>query len=274
MLLDLAIPKVMGVLNVTPDSFYDGGRFTTDEALLNQVRKMIEEGATFIDVGAYSSRPGAKDISPDEELIRAVHAIRLIVKEFPQTFISIDTFRSAVASAAIQEGASLINDISAGELDSKMFETVSSFKVPYIAMHMRGTPESMNKLSTYENLIKDVMDYFHQKIYTLHQLGVKDIIVDPGFGFAKTIQQNFDLLNNLDYFKILGMPIMTGLSRKSMIWKTLQTNPEAALNGTTALNTIALLKGTNILRVHDVKEAVDVVKLVLSTTGQVSREDY
>lgn len=273
-LLDLTIPKVMGVLNVTPDSFYDGGRFTTNEALLNQVRKMIDDGATFIDVGAYSSRPGAKDISPDEELMRATHAIRLIVKEFPQTFISIDTFRSAVASAAIQEGASLINDISSGELDSKMFETVSNFNVPYIAMHMRGTPESMNKLSTYENLIKDVTDYFHQKIYTLHQLGVKDIIIDPGFGFAKTIQQNFDVLNNLDYFKILGMPIMTGLSRKSMIWKTLQTNPEAALNGTSALNTIALLKGANILRVHDVKEAVDVVKLVLSTAGQVSQEDY
>lgn len=274
-LLDLSTPKVMGVLNVTPDSFYDGGRYTAKEALLNQVEKMLDEGATFIDVGAYSSRPGAEDIPQGEELKRAIRAINLIIKKFPQTVISIDTFRSDVAYAAIQEGASLINDISSGELDPNMFETAANLQVPYIAMHMRGNPMNMNKLSSYQNLIKEIADHFHRKIYVLQQHGIKDVIIDPGFGFAKTVQQNFDLLNNLDYFKILGKPIMAGLSRKSMIWKTLTIDPDAALNGTTALNTIALLKGVNILRVHDVKEAVETVKLVLSTTeSQTSQSVY
>lgn len=274
-LLDLSTPKVMGVLNVTPDSFYDGGRYTAEAALLNQVEKMLDEGAAFIDVGAYSSRPGAEDIPQDEELKRAIRAINLIIKKFPQTVISIDTFRSDVAHAAIQEGASLINDISSGELDPNMFETAANLHVPYIAMHMRGNPMNMNKLSSYQNLIKEIADHFHRKIYVLHQHGIKDVIIDPGFGFAKTVQQNFDLLNNLDYFKILGKPIMAGLSRKSMIWKTLTIDPDAALNGTTALNTIALLKGVNILRVHDVKEAVETVKLVLSTTeSQISQSVY
>jgi len=269
-LLDLSTPKIMGVLNVTSDSFYDGDRYNTEEALLGQVERMLDEGATFIDVGAYSSRPGAKDIPQNEELSRAISAINLIIKKFPQAIISIDTFRSSVAYAALQEGASLINDISAGELDPKMFQTAASLQVPFIAMHMRGNPMTMSNLSSYQHLIKEITDYFHKKIYLLHQHGIKDVIIDPGFGFAKTVQQNFELLNDLDYFKILGKPIMVGLSRKSMIWKTLAIDPEAALNGTTALNTIALMKGVNILRVHDVKEAMETVKLVLSVKSQIS----
>ncbi|MDH4092282.1 MAG: dihydropteroate synthase [Cyclobacteriaceae bacterium] len=263
-LLDLSTPAVMGVLNVTPDSFYDGGRYDNDDALLMQVEKMLEEGATFIDVGAYSSRPGAKDIPPQEELKRAVRAINLALKRFPEAIISIDTFRSDVARAAIQEGASLINDISAGELDARMFRTVADLDVPYVAMHMRGNPGTMNTLTSYQNLLKEITDYFHQKIHTLHLEGIKDIIIDPGFGFAKTIQQNFALLNDLDYLKILGKPIMVGLSRKATIWKTLGVSPETALNGTTVLNTIALLKGISIVRVHDVKEAVETIKLILA----------
>ncbi len=266
-LLDLSTPKVMGVLNITSDSFYDGGRYESDDALLVQVEKMLDEGATFIDVGAYSSRPGAKDISPQEELKRAVRAINLTLKKFPQTIISIDTFRSEVAQAAVQEGASLINDISAGELDTKMIQTVADLDVPYIAMHMRGDPRTMNTLTSYQNLVKEITDYFHQKTHTFHLQGIKDVIIDPGFGFSKTVEQNFTLLNNLDYLKILGKPIMVGLSRKSTIWKTLAIRPEAALNGTTVLNTIALLKGANIVRVHDVKEAVETIKLVLATRG-------
>ncbi|MBA4053111.1 MAG: dihydropteroate synthase [Marivirga sp.] len=264
-LLDLSIPSIMGVLNVTPDSFYDGGRYTGEKAILEQTEKMLSEGATFIDVGAYSSRPGAKDIPLDEELKRGVSAVKLVIEKFPGTIISIDTFRSAVASAAVQEGASLVNDISGGELDSEMFETVARLRVPYILMHMRGTPQNMSKLSVYDNLVKEVVDYFHAKIHRLHQLGITDIIVDPGFGFAKTIEQNFELLNHLEYLHILGKPVLTGLSRKSMIWKTLEVEPEKALNGTTALNTIALMKGVNILRVHDVKEAMESVKLVSRT---------
>jgi dihydropteroate synthase len=271
-LLDLSTPKVMGVLNVTPDSFYDGGRFTDEKTILHQAGKILDDGATFIDVGAYSSRPGAKDVPLEEELKRATHAIALINKEFPHAILSIDTFRSEVASAAVYEGASLINDISAGELDHKMFETVSRLHVPYIAMHMRGNPTNMAGLSSYENLIKEIVDYFQQKIFLLHRQGITDIIIDPGFGFAKTGRQNFEILNNLEYFKILGKPLMAGLSRKSMIWKTLEIKPEEALNGTTSLNTIALLKGANILRVHDVKEAMEALKLVLHTKGLADAE--
>ena len=267
-LLDLSTPAVMGVLNVTPDSFYDGGRYENDDALLMQVEKMLEEGATFIDVGAYSSRPGAKDIPPQEELKRAVRAINLTLKKFPDAILSIDTFRSDVARAAIQAGASLINDISAGELDARMFRTVADLDVPYVAMHMRGNPGTMNTLTSYQNLLKEITDYFHQKIHALHLEGIKDIIIDPGFGFAKTIQQNFELLNDLDYLKILGKPIMVGLSRKATIWKTLGVSPETALNGTTVLNTIALLKGISIVRVHDVKEAVETIKLILAMKVQ------
>lgn len=261
-LLNLAIPKVMGILNITPDSFYDGGKFRGEKSMWGHVEKMLAEGADFIDVGGYSTRPGAEHISEEEELSRILPVIQHILKKSPQALLSVDTFRSAVARKAVEEGASMINDISGGDQDPEMFKTVASLNVPYILMHMRGTPQTMTTLTQYDDLIKDMTDYFHKKIHDLHQSGVKDIIIDPGFGFAKTAEQNFELLHHLDYFKILGQPILAGLSRKSMIWRTLETNPEGALNGTTALNTAALLKGASILRVHDVKEAVECVRLV------------
>jgi dihydropteroate synthase len=260
-LVDLSTPLVMGVLNVTPDSFFDGGNFTTEGTILNQVEKMLTDGASIIDVGGYSSRPDAEDIPEKEEINRSVNAIKLIIKKFPNAILSVDTFRSEVARQAILEGAAIVNDISAGELDQKMFSTVATLKVPYIVMHMRGTPQTMKTLTSYEDIVKEITDYIHRKISSLQALNISNVIVDPGFGFAKTIEQNFHLLKHLDYFKILDKPLLVGLSRKSMIWKILGITPEAALNGTTALNTIALLKGANILRVHDVKEAADVVKL-------------
>ena len=261
-LLDLSTPKIMGILNVTPDSFYDGGRFMDEEPILDQVKKMLDEGASLIDVGGYSSQPGASDISEEEETARVVPTIKLITKHFPQCIISIDTFRSSIAIKSVEAGASIINDISGGEQDPRMFKAVVSLNVPYILMHMRGTPQTMSTQTGYGNLLKDITDYFHSKIHQLHQLGAKDIIIDPGFGFAKTADQNFELLHHLDYFKILGHPILAGISRKSMIWKTLNTTTEGALNGTTTLNTVALLKGASILRVHDVKEAVDCTRLI------------
>lgn len=264
-LIDLSQPRVMGVLNVTPDSFYDGNKFKDEKAMLTQVEKMISEGADFIDVGGYSTRPGAEDISIDEELKRTIPAIKLIVKKFPDTLISVDTFRSSVAEEAVDAGAAMVNDISGGTLDKKMFSTVASLNVPYILMHLKGTPQTMTQETTYDNLIKDIIDYFHSKIFQLQNLGIKDIIIDPGFGFAKTADQNFELLNKLDYFRILGKPILAGLSRKSMIWKTLKSNPEGALNGTTALHSIALMKGASILRVHDVREAKETILLSQKT---------
>ena len=261
-LMDLGTPKVMGVLNVTPDSFYDGGRYTDESSILAQVEKMLRDGADVIDVGGYSTRPGAREISEEEELNRAANAIRTILKTFPDAVLSVDTFRSAVAKAAIREGASMINDISGGEMDKEMFDTVASLHVPFVLMHMRGTPQTMTHLSHYDNLMKDMTDYFHQKIHQLHQLGVTDIIIDPGFGFAKTPEQNFDILKNLNYLRILGKPVLAGLSRKSTIWRTLETTPEGSLNGTTVLNTVALLNGVSFLRVHDVKEAVECIKLI------------
>lgn len=266
-LVDLSIPKIMGILNVTPDSFYDGGRYDSEVAIMVQVEKMIEDGATFIDIGGYSSRPGADDISVAEEINRVSKAIKIISKKFPEVILSVDTFRSQVAYAAVRDGATIINDISGGELDDAMMKTVAGLQVPYILMHMRGNPKTMTQLMTYENLLKDVTDYFHHKIDQLKAYGLKDIIIDPGLGFAKTPQQNFELLNSLDYFKLINKPILIGLSRKSMVWKTLSTTADHALNGTTCLNTIALLKGAQILRVHDVKEAVETVKLVLATTA-------
>lgn len=265
--MHLESPKIMGILNVTPDSFYDGGRYDSENAILTQTEKMVEQGATFIDVGGYSSRPGAENISIEEEIRRVSTAIKIIAKNFPDAILSIDTFRCQVASAAIQEGASIINDISGGEQDGNMFETAARFQVPYILMHMRGNPQTMTQFSDYENLIKDVTDYFHIKIKQLERIGVKDIIIDPGFGFSKTPAQNFSLLNSLDYFTILNKPMIVGISRKSMIWKTLQTTADHALNGTTCLNTIALLKGVNILRVHDVQEAAEICKLISATTS-------
>lgn len=261
-LTDLKTPKVMGILNLTPDSFYDGGTNNSIADALETVKRMLSEGADFIDVGAYSSRPNAEHISDVEELKRLLPTLKAIVKEFPHALISIDTFRANVASVAISEGAHIVNDISGGELDTKMFETVASLKVPYILMHMKGSPQTMLKEANYENVFKEVLNYFLIRIKKLQELGVKDVIIDPGFGFAKKHEHSFELLNKLDQFKILDVPILAGLSRKSMIYKTLGINPEDALNGTTVANTIALLKGANILRVHDVKAASEAIKLV------------
>jgi dihydropteroate synthase len=261
-LINLNTPQVMGILNITPDSFYDGGRFMSGADLLQQAEKMLEEGAAIIDIGGYSSRPGAKEISEQEEMDRAVEAVRLVVKHFPQACVSIDTFRSQVARAAIEEGAGMVNDISGGELDSEMFKTVGELKVPYILMHMKGNPQNMATLAHYDNLIKELINYFHTKIFALHQSGVKDILIDPGFGFAKTREQNFALLHQLGNLQVVGKPVMVGLSRKSLVWKTLTIKPEDALNGTTALHTIALLNGAALLRVHDVKACAEVIKLV------------
>lgn len=260
--MDLSIPKVMGILNITPDSFYDGGRFLSVDQAVTKCRAMLEEGAEMIDVGGYSSRPGATDISEQEELDRVIPVIEKIVQHFPETSISIDTFRSSVASIAVDGGASIVNDVSGGNLDSNMFPTIASLGVPYILMHSRGTPQTMTSLTQFDNLLTDIAFDLSKKLNQLHSRGVKDIIIDPGFGFAKTIDQNFELLGNLDYFRILEKPLLIGLSRKSMIWKTLAINSKEALNGTTTLNTIALMKGASILRVHDVKEAVECVKLV------------
>jgi len=261
-IIDLTYPKVMGILNITPDSFYDGGKYSHETALLKQVEKMLLEGADFIDVGGYSSRPGAPDISNEEELGRVIPVIKSLQKEFPSAILSIDTFRAHVAKMAIDEGAGLVNDISGGQMDPTMFETVASLRVPYIAMHMRGTPQTMTQLVNYDNLIKEVLDYFHHTVTQLKSVGVNDIIIDPGFGFAKTAEQNFELLKQLDKLSIFERPILIGLSRKSMIWRTLQTTPDLALNGTTVLNTLALLRGASILRVHDVKEAKEVIALL------------
>ena len=261
-LIDLSEPKVMGILNITPDSFFDGGKFIEETQILKQIEKMLMEGATFIDIGGCSSRPGAKDISEEEEKSRVLPAIEAALKNFPHCIISVDTVRSSIAKLAVQAGAGLINDISGGSLDKKMPEAVASLHVPYILMHMQGTPLTMATMTNYENLLKEMIDYFNQRIQAFHSLGIKDIIIDPGFGFAKTIDQNFELLRKLDYLKILEKPMLVGLSRKSPIWKTLSIKPEEALNGTTALNTVALLKGASILRVHDVKEAMEVVKLI------------
>jgi len=265
-LVDLSVPKVMGVLNVTPDSFYDGKRYEDEKSAFGQVEKMLNEGVDFIDVGGYSTRPGADAISVDEELSRVLPVIKSITKKFPAAFVSIDTFRSTVANQAVDAGAAMVNDVSAGSLDDQMFSTVASLKVPYVLMHMRGNPQTMTKQTDYDNLIKDITTFFHQKLFLLHNLGVKDILIDPGFGFAKTAEQNFELLKNLEHFQIFGKPILAGLSRKSMIWKTLNTSPENALNGTTVLNTLAIQKGASILRVHDVREAKEAILLTQKMT--------
>lgn len=260
-LIDLSKPKIMGILNVTPDSFYDGGKFNSDKNILLQVEKMLINGATFIDLGGQSSKPNANTITIDEELKRVVWVVDLILKNFPETILSIDTFNSKVAQTCVENGAAIINDISAGSLDDKMFETVAKLQVPYIMMHMRGNPKTMQKLTHYNDLVKDILFYFSEKIAIARNFGINDLIVDPGFGFAKTIEQNFELLSKLELFQMLELPILVGISRKGMIYKTLETDAENALNGTSVLNTIALTKGANILRVHDVKEAVECAKL-------------
>ena len=260
-LIDVSSPKVMGILNLTPDSFYDGGSYKNDSDILFKVENMLQGGATFIDVGGYSSRPNAELISEEEELNRIVPIVELLLKTFPEILLSIDTFRSRVAKACIESGASMINDISAGKLDESMLKTIAKLHVPYIMMHMRGTPQNMQKLTHYDNLVKDILLYFSDRIQAAKALGIADIIVDPGFGFSKTITQNFELLNRINLFKMLELPILVGLSRKSMIYKSLDITANEALNGTTVLNTIALQKGANIIRVHDVKEAVECVRL-------------
>lgn len=251
----------MGILNLTPDSFYSGSRNEADSNFLKNAEAMLTEGAAFLDLGGYSTRPGALDITPEEELDRVVPAVKILLKEFPEVLISIDTFRSEVAEACLEAGAAMVNDISAGNLDVNMMKVVAKHRVPYIMMHMRGTPQTMKDLNTYEDMAREILFYFSEKIKTAHRYGIADIIVDPGFGFSKNISQNFELLKNLELFKIMELPIMAGLSRKSSIYKTLNCEPAEALNGTTVLNTVALLKGANILRVHDVKEAVEAVKL-------------
>jgi dihydropteroate synthase len=260
-LIDLSKPKVMGVLNLTPDSFYDGGKYKSESEILLQVEKMLAEDATFIDVGAYSSRPDATTISEEEEIRRIVPIVELVLKEIPSVLLSIDTFRSKVASECLVRGAVLINDISAGKLDENMMYTIAKHQVPYIMMHMKGTPQNMKQMTTYEDLLKEVLFYFSERVHEARIHKINDIILDPGFGFAKTVQQNFRLLANLDLLKSINLPILVGLSRKSMIYKTLKTTPQEALNGTTALNMQALDNGANILRVHDVKEAIECIAL-------------
>jgi dihydropteroate synthase len=264
-ILDLAVPRVMGILNVTPDSFYSSSRLTTELDLLTRAEKMLAEGASILDVGGYSSRPGASEIPEAEEHERISIALKALIKEFPKALISVDTFRSSVAMHAVQEGAAMINDISGGMLAPRMIETVTRLKIPYILMHMRGTPQTMTSETTYGNLVKDVIDYFHAKIAILQEGGMKDILLDPGFGFAKTIDQNFELLHKLEHFRLFEKPLVVGISRKSMIWKSLDSSADQALNGTTVLNTLALSKGASILRVHDVKEAFEAITLYQKT---------
>lgn len=251
----------MGILNVTPDSFYDGGRYKDEASILNQVKTMLNQGATFIDIGAYSSRPNAPFVSEEEELQRILPIITLLVNTFPDIIISVDTFRSHVSKATINAGAALINDISAGHLDDNMLLTVANLKVPYLMMHMRGTPQTMQEMTNYNDLVKDINAYFAERINKAKTLGIIDLILDPGFGFAKTTQQNFELLNKFELLNIADLPLLAGVSRKSMIYKTLNTTPKDALNGTTALHMIALQKGAKILRVHDVKEAKECITL-------------
>lgn len=260
-LIDLNIPKVMGILNFTPDSFYSESRTLNDSSLLNKIELMLNEGATFLDIGAYSSRPGAKYVSKEEEKSRLLPALDMIVKEFPDLLISVDTFRAEIASEAIELGACMINDISGGNLDENMFSLVAKKQVPYILMHMRGTPETMSSLNKYDNLILDTISELQQKINTLTNLGVNDLIIDPGLGFAKDLHHNYEIVKHLKSFEISGYPLLIGASRKSMIYNLLDCNPEEALNGSTVVHTASLLNGASILRVHDVKAAVEAVKI-------------
>ena len=267
-LIDLASPKVMGILNVTPNSFFDGGKYKTESVILSQVGKMLTDGATFIDVGAYSSKPSAEFVSEKEELNRIVPVVNLILEKFPDCLISIDTFRSEVAKVCLENGAAIINDISAGNLDNKMLETIAKYNVPYIMMHMRGTPQTMQTMANYDNIVKEMLFYFSQRIAEARSLGINDLIIDPGFGFAKTLEQNYEVLQKLELFEMLELPLLAGFSRKSMIYKTLHSTAEEALNGTSVLNTIALTKGAKILRVHDVKEAMECVTLFNKLNNQ------
>lgn len=261
-LMDFEVPKVMGILNCTPNSFYDGGKYTSENAFLKQTEKMLIEGASIIDIGAYSTQPNAPFVSESEELQRILPVVNALAKEFPEAILSIDTFRAEVAKQCIEVGASIINDVSAGFLDEKMFEVVGNYKVPYIMMHMKGTPQNMQKFTDYEDVMKDMMFYFSERIATAKQHGIVDVILDPGFGFSKTLNQNYEVLNKLESLNEFNLPVLSALSRKSMLYKFLNTEPNEVLNGTTVLHTISLMKGAKLLRAHDVKEAVECVKLI------------
>lgn len=267
-MLDFSIPRVMGVLNITPDSFYKGSRLNSGTEILNRATEMTESGADILDIGGYSSRPGADDITEKEEIKRITPALEILRKELPSAILSLDTFRASVAEIGIKDyGVDIINDISAGTIDNKMFDVIEKHNIPYVMMHMKGTPQNMQYNPVYEDILTEIIKWFSDKKQELVLRGVKDIIVDPGFGFGKTIEHNFILLNNLDRFGILDLPVLTGISRKSMIWKTLGISPEESLNGTVVLNTVALMKGVSILRVHDVNEAVQAVKLISRLRG-------
>ncbi|MGG7663689.1 dihydropteroate synthase [Dyadobacter sp. BHUBP1] len=260
-LLDLSAPAVMGIINITPDSFYSGSRVGATDEIVEKAGQMLSEGAGMIDIGGYSTRPGAREVSAEEEGDRIESAVEPLAKFFPDLIISVDTFRAEVAERGIRKGAHMINDVAGGTLDDAMFETVARLRVPYILMHMRGTPQTMNNLTDYERLVPDILRDLRQKVALLQSKGVADLIIDPGFGFAKTIAQNFELMRELKQFQLLGYPVLVGISRKTTIYKTLHISPEEALNGTTVLNTLALERGASILRVHDVKPAVEAVKL-------------
>lgn len=261
-LIDLGTPSVMGILNLTPDSFYNQSRISSVDDALKRTEAFLNEGARFIDIGAYSSRPGAAEVSPDEELKRLIPVITAITTKLPEAILSIDTFRAKVARETIQAGAHIINDIAAGGMDDELFETIAALQVPYIIMHMKGNPQNMQQHAQYAHIGMEVADYFSLKVTALRKMGVKDIIIDPGFGFAKTLEHNYLLMQQLDYLSIFGLPILVGVSRKSMVYKLLGNTPAEALNGTSVLNTIALLKGANILRVHDVKAAAECIAIV------------
>lgn len=262
-LLDLSTPQVMGILNVTPDSFYAGSRMQTEADIASRARQILDEGASIIDIGAYSSRPNAEHISSEEEMNRLRVGLEIINRNYPDAIISVDTFRADVAEQCVNEyGVAIVNDIASGEMDKRMFETIARLGVPYIMMHMQGTPQSMQQAPHYDNLLKEVFLYFARRVEQLRELGVKDIILDPGFGFGKTLEHNYQLMASLEEFSIFKLPLLVGVSRKSMIYKLLGGTPQDALNGTTILHTVALMKGANILRVHDVREAVEAVKIV------------
>lgn len=270
-LLDLSTPCVMGILNVTPDSFYAGSRMRTEEEIARRVEQIVSEGAGIIDIGAYSSRPNADNVSSQEEMERLRAGLTVLRKIAPDAVVSVDTFRADVARMCVEEyGVAIINDIAAGEMDKEMFRTVADLNVPYIMMHMQGTPQDMQLHPHYDNLLKEVFQYFARKVQQLRDLGVKDIILDPGFGFGKTLEHNYELLAHLEEFRIFELPLLVGVSRKSMIYRLLGTTPQESLNGTTVLDTICLLKGADILRVHDVKEAVETVRIVEATKKQLA----
>ena len=274
-LMDLSRPQVMGIINVTPDSFYASSRTQTEMALARRVEQVVAEGASILDIGGYSSRAGAADVSPEEEMARLRRGLEVIRRVHPEAVVSVDTFRASVARQCVEEyGVALINDISGGEMDAEMFPTVAALGVPYVLMHMQGTPQTMQQAPHYDHLLRDVFLYFARKVQQLRDLGAKDIILDPGFGFGKTMEDNYALLAHLDEFGIFGLPLLVGVSRKSMITRLLGITPDDALNGTTVINTLCLTKGARILRVHDVRQAVEAVRLVQAMQAQSSRESY